>query len=303
MKVAVLGECMIELSQQVGDQFKIGFGGDTLNTAIYLCRCHGKADYFTALGNDPYSQSMLNAWQEEGIGIEHVKIKNNALPGLYIINNDEDGERHFQYWRQNSPARTLLSDYPSVLDEIKSYEMIFLSGITLSLYPQDDLIAFFNCLSQYRKQGGIVVFDNNYRPRNWMGVDTAVQVFSKMMTLTDVALISFDDEKSLYGEHSVEQCINRWVDAGVEEVVVKNGHHGCHLYKDKQHEFYPLKSVLKPVDTTAAGDSFNGAYLAAKLQSKDIKDCISAGQQCASTVIMYKGAIIERNIALTDGGS
>lgn len=302
MKVAVLGECMVELSQQAADQFKIGFGGDTLNTAIYLCRCHGNADYFTALGNDHYSKAMLEAWQEEGIGIEHVRIKNGQLPGLYIINNDDNGERYFHYWRQNAPARTLLTDFPEVLNEIKQYDMVFLSGITLSLYPQDDLIALFNCLSQYRKNGGLVVFDNNYRARNWMDVSTAIQVFTKMMSLTDIALISFDDEKTLYGDHTAEECIDRWADAGVGEIVVKNGHHGCHLYKDNQRLFYPLKLVLTPVDTTAAGDSFNGAYLAAKLQGKSVQACIKAGQQCASTVIMHKGAIINRSIPLMGEG-
>lgn len=302
VKVAVLGECMVELSQQVEEQFKLGFGGDTLNTAVYLCRCDGKADYFTVLGDDLYSQGMLKEWQDEGVGVERVKIKKGQLPGLYIINNDENGERYFNYWRQNSPVRSMLTDFPEVLDEIQEYEVIFLSGITLSLFPQDDLIALFNCLKQYRNNGGQVVFDNNYRMRNWMNVSTAVGVFNKMMTVTDVALISFDDEISLYGQHSVDECIDRWAEAGVKEVVVKNGHHGCHLYKNQQRFFHPLKSILTPVDTTAAGDSFNGAYLAAKLQGKSVDDCITAGQQCASTVIMHKGAIIDKEIALTRGG-
>lgn len=301
MKVAVLGECMVELSRQAAEQFKLGFGGDTLNTAIYLCRCNGEADYFTVLGNDPYSQTMLEAWQDEGVGTEHVRIKNGHLPGLYIINNDESGERNFNYWRQNSPVRSILTDFPEVLSEIQEYEVIFLSGITLSLFPQDDLIALFNCLRQYRRKGGQVVFDNNYRKRNWMNLSTAMDVFTEMMSLTDVALISFDDEKSIYGAHSVDECIDRWADAGVGEIVVKNGHHGCHVYKDNQRSFFPLRSVLTPVDTTAAGDSFNGAYLAAKLRGKNIEECIDTGQQCASTVIMHKGAIIDRNIALIDG--
>lgn len=302
VKVAVLGECMVELSQQAEDQFKLGFGGDTLNTAVYLCRCNGQADYFTVLGDDLYSKGMLEAWQNEGVNTEHVKIKKGQLPGLYIINNDESGERYFNYWRQNSPVRSMLTDFPEVLEELQEYEVIFLSGITLSLFPQDDLIALFNCLTQYRKKGGLVVFDNNYRSRNWMSVNTAIDVFSKMMSLTDIALISFDDEKSLYGQHSVDECIDRWAEADVKEVVVKNGHHGCHLFKDNQRFFHPLKSILSPVDTTAAGDSFNGAYLAAKLQGKSVDDCISAGQQCASTVIMHKGAIIDKAIALTNGG-
>lgn len=253
------------------------------------------------MGNDDYSKEMLEAWKNEGVGIAEVKINHQEIPGLYIINNDINGERYFTYWRQNSPARTLLSDFPEVLDSLKQYPMIFLSGITLSLYSKDDLSTLFSFLSTYRQAGGVVVFDNNYRERNWVDVATAVEVFSQMMQLTDIALISFDDELSLYGPHEVEDCIDLWSTAGVAEVVVKNGHHGCHLSMNNARSFYPLKNVLKPVDTTAAGDSFNGAYLAAKLQNKTVAECIAAGQACASTVIMHKGAIIDKNIDLLMG--
>lgn len=294
---------MIELSQQSGDEFKMRYGGDTLNTAIYLSRCGGQADYFSALGADPYSKKMLSEWSEEGVGIGQVKINKNALPGVYIINNDDNGERSFHYWRQNSPARTLISDFPGIFDELKKYEVIFLSGITLSLYSQDDLRTLFNFLSSYREMGGLVVFDNNYRARNWESIGIARQIFLKMMYLTDIALISFDDEKLLYGAHTIESCIDKWVNAGAVEIVLKNGSHGCHIYKNERHLFYPVNKILKPIDTTAAGDSFNGAYLAAKFQGKDIEDCITAGQECASVVIMHKGAIINRNISLACGDS
>ncbi|RDV25445.1 sugar kinase [Alteromonas aestuariivivens] len=303
LRVAVLGECMIELSQLANNEFKLGFGGDTSNTAIYLARCHGEADYFTALSDDTYSQQMIQCWQEEGVGTQHVKIQPNQLPGLYIINNDSSGERFFSYWRQNSPARSLLSVFPEVFDELKQYPIIFLSGITLSLYSQQDRNNLFAFLADYRAGGGIVAFDNNYRERNWQSIAEARQTFNTMMQLTDWAVISFDDEKSLYGEHSVDECINRWAKAGAKELVVKNGHHGCTLYAGGEVSFYPVTNIVKPVDTTAAGDSFNGAFLAAKLQGRSAAECIEAGQLCAATVIMHKGAIIDKAIDLSGGRS
>ncbi|WP_076542283.1 sugar kinase [Shewanella sp. UCD-KL21] len=298
LKVAVIGECMVELSKQANGQYKMGFGGDTLNTAIYLTRCGGHADYFTVLSDDIYSQQMLSQWQQEGVGTEQVKINDNKLPGLYVINNDEHGERYFNYWRENSAARTLLSDYPEVLDSLIHYDVIFLSGITLSLYSNEDLVTLFAFLNQYRKAGGIVAFDNNYRPNNWPDFSHSVSIFNKMRSLTDIGLISFDDECLMYGEHSIDDCIQRWSQAGVNEVVVKNGHNGCHVYIDNQRYFYPLDAVLSPIDTTAAGDSFNGAYLAAKSKNKSLSQSIVDAQSCASTVIMYKGAVIDKSISL-----
>jgi 2-dehydro-3-deoxygluconokinase len=299
-KIAIIGECMVELSPASDGHFKMGYGGDTLNTAVYLSRCGGNGDYFTVLGDDAYSQSMLEQWKSEGVGVDKVKIAEGRMPGLYIIDNDEHGERYFNYWRDSAAAKTLITDYPAVFDELADYDIIFLSGITLSLYSEQDVRALFDFLKTYRENGGQVIFDNNYRPRNWGSVERALPVFNEMMSLTDVALLSFDDEKVMYGEHSAEQCIARWSESGAIEVVLKNGHHGCNHYKEGQTQLIPLPHVLKPIDTTAAGDSFNGGYLAARLAGKPANECIHAGQTCASVVIMHKGAIIDRAISLTE---
>jgi 2-dehydro-3-deoxygluconokinase len=299
-KVAIIGECMVELSQQPTGQFKMGYGGDTLNTAVYLSRCGGAVDYFTVLGDDSYSQSMLHQWQNEGIGIEQVKISKGKMPGLYIINNDERGERFFHYWRDNAAAKLLLCDYPEVFKQLSVYPYVFLSGITLSLYLEKDLTQLFAFLAHYRANGGIVVFDNNYRQRNWPSVDKAISVFAQMMHHTDIALLSLDDEVSMYGEHSAKDCVERWSKQGVAEVLVKNGQEGCLYYHDGKNQSFPLSKVLKAVDTTAAGDSFNGAYLAARLAGESATVCIESGQKCASVVIMHKGAIIDPNINLEE---
>ncbi|MDG1751766.1 MAG: PfkB family carbohydrate kinase, partial [Thalassotalea sp.] len=92
----------------------------------------------------------------------------------------------------------------------------------------------------------------------------------------------------------------RWNTNGVTEIVVKNGEHGCTLLNNGITSFIPLNKVCKPVDTTAAGDSFNGAYLAAKLKGKSMADCVKLGQMCASVVVMHKGAIIEHHISLEE---
>ena len=289
---------MVEFSQQTSNQYKLGFGGDTLNTAIYLARCGGETDYFTVLGNDPYSQDMKTAWEIEGVGIDHVKCTDNKMPGLYVIKNDNSGERYFHYWRDNSPARRLLSEFPEVFTSLSNYQMIFLSGITLSLYSGEDLATLFSFLSNYRKAGGKVVFDNNYRQRNWQSSAKAIQVFLQMMSHVDIALLSFDDEITLYGEHSIDECMQRWREAGVSEIVIKNGQNGCSVYQNNSASIVPLDEICKPIDTTAAGDSFNGAYLAAKLRNEPIIECVKAGQACASVVIMHKGAIIDRDISL-----
>src|SRR5882672_3626529 len=112
-RVATIGECMIELRHSDAQTLKLGFGGDTLNTAVYLARAGRAADihvdYITALGDDAYSQGLVDAWREEGLGIDLVARLPGRLPGLYTLRTDERGERSFNYFRSAAAERPVLS--------------------------------------------------------------------------------------------------------------------------------------------------------------------------------------------------
>src|SRR5882724_12528586 len=131
-RVACIGECMIELKQAKGGLYSRGYGGDTLNTAVYLARLGVDVDYITALGDDPMSEAMIAGWTAEGVGTRRVIRLAGKLPGLYLIETDDSGERRFFHWRENSAARSLL-DLPQsgeMLSSLASYDLIFLSAIT-----------------------------------------------------------------------------------------------------------------------------------------------------------------------------
>ena len=107
-KVACIGECMIELKQADGGLFSRGYGGDTLNTAVYLARLGAGADYITALGDDTLSDEMIAGWAAEGVGTKRVVRLPGKLPGLYMIQTDDKGERRFFHWRESAAARSLM---------------------------------------------------------------------------------------------------------------------------------------------------------------------------------------------------
>src|ERR1700710_1671556 len=137
-KVASIGECMIELKQAGGGLYSRGFGGDTLNTAVYLARLGVAVDYITALGDDPLSEEMLAGWAAEGVGTGQVLRLPGKLPGIYLIGTDEKGERRFFHWRDTSAVRRLM-DLPEtigILDSLASYDLVYLSAVTLSLYNE-----------------------------------------------------------------------------------------------------------------------------------------------------------------------
>ena len=118
------------------DGFRAAFGGDTLNTALYLARLGIETSYVTALGDDTLSSAMLAAWSAEGIRVDEVLRLPGRNPGLYMIERNALGERSFLYWRDRAPAREffdLADDF--ALERLARFDWLYLSGITLSLYP------------------------------------------------------------------------------------------------------------------------------------------------------------------------
>lgn len=302
ISVAIIGECMLELSRanQVNDErgfaSTLSYGGDTLNTAIYLSREAVATRYVTALGDDVMSDWMLNEWRKEGIDCSGVIRMPNSVPGLYMINVADDGERSFLYWRHNSPASRLFDDAvqtKALFESLSEASHIYLSGISLGILPEKSLQRLFEHLAVYRKAGGKIIFDGNYRPALWPDKSTAQQVYRHMYDLTDIALPTLEDESDLFGAKTAEQVVSALQAHGVKEIVVKMGSMGCaYAIEDSLEEVGAL--TVSPVDTTAAGDSFNAAFLAARLKGCAGVEACQAGHVLASEVIQHRGAIIPR---------
>lgn len=298
--IAVIGECMLELSRQspasTGHSIpmNLSYGGDTLNTAVYLARQGIAVDYVTSLGDDPMSIWMVDQWRSEGIGCSLVDYLPDALPGLYLIETDEKGERSFFYWRDNAPARRLLENQVTaeqLFSQLSNHAWLYLSGITLAIYSEVSRQRLFNLLAAYRDEGGRVIFDGNYRPKLWPDLDTTVQAYEAMYRVTDLALPTLEDEQKVFGDSDEHAVIARLQSYGVSETALKMGDRGCLSVLGQVLELVPSQKVTV-VDTTSAGDSFNAGFLAARLRGATPSQAAQAGHRLASAVIQHRGAII-----------
>ncbi len=292
-----IGEVMVELARGPDGRFGLGFGGDTFNTAVYLSRCGVPTAYATALGEDVYSDAILKRAAAEEVATDLVLRVPGRAPGLYLIETDKRGERTFHYWRDASPARELfeLPGWERVAEAIVAADLVYFSGITLSLYSNTGLGRLLATLEFARNRGAKVAFDSNYRPRGWQHDEArARNVIAEALRRVDIALPTFEDEAKLWGDANPAATVERLRTFGIGEVVVKNGPNEALVDLAGASLEVPVPKVVKPVDTTAAGDAFNAAYLAARLNGDAPAAAARAAHRLAAQVIRHRGAIIPR---------
>jgi len=293
-KVACIGECMIELKEADSGFYSRGYGGDTLNTAIYLARLGADVDFITALGDDPISAEMLAGWAAEGVGTGQVLLLPGQLPGLYLIRTDERGERRFFHWRENSAARRLmeLPETDAILGSLAGYDLVYLSAITLSLYGEDGRRRLLAALRRARQSGARIAFDTNFRSRGWPDIEIARAVYREAFAAADIALASTEDLLALYSGESDDGLLARI--ASAEAVLKLAAPASIVRFAGSSHRVNAEPVTTAVVDTTAAGDSFASAYLFARLAGADPVEAARDGHRLASVVVCHPGAIIPR---------
>jgi 2-dehydro-3-deoxygluconokinase len=302
-KLAIIGECMAEISGRVLGTMQQSFGGDALNTAIYLKTLlpeAGMVSFVTVMGNDPLSTAIINRWQQAGVDTSLVLIDPDRQVGLYMIENDERGERTFQYWRDDSAAKYLLQHdkFNAAYTSMSDYDGIFLSGISLAILPDEDKYKLTERLKVLKQQGVQIIFDGNYRPKLWNNKDTTQLFYNLMYDIADLALITFDDEELLWGDKNLDACRTRLLQHDINHLVLKDGANGCYYTHRGVTTHISTTPVTTVIDTTAAGDSFNAGFLAGWFNNKPAKHCAELGNALAGQVIQQKGAIVPVNIDL-----
>jgi 2-dehydro-3-deoxygluconokinase len=293
-RVVCLGEAMVELSPRQG-RWDVHYGGDTLNVALHLTRLGFDVAYLTALGSDPFAGSMRQAWGREGMDVSLVLTDPERTTGLYCIDTDEHGERHFSYWRGESAARRmfLTPGIDQAMEKAGEADLLFFSLISLAVLPDEGREMVLGLARKVRRRGGKVAFDSNYRPRLWERSDKARIWRDRAAAIATIGLPSLEDEQRLgSGSETAEMVRDHWMTWGCPEVVVKLGAEGVML---------PDGSLTEPearhhaLDTSGAGDAFDAGYLAARLHGRAPERAAAHGQRLAGWTVMRHGAIPERD--------
>ncbi|WP_252913277.1 sugar kinase [Aliihoeflea aestuarii] len=301
-----IGEPMVELGragQHDGDEaplWRMGYAGDVLNTLWYARAClpaereeNGwQTSLFTRLGVDPFSDRLKSFLNENGIDTTYVQTDSKRSVGLYAIEILDGGERRFSYWRSDSAARLLADDANALHIAAKAADVVYASGITLAILPEEGRKRLIATLAEARADGRLAVFDPNIRPALWESEDALRFWLREGARAASIGLPSFEDEAVLFGDSSVQECARRWLDWGTTEVAVKNA--GAAMAITAVNA--PIETLeverVDALDTTGAGDAFNGGYLSARLMGADRRDAAVRGHLLAATVVRHRGALI-----------
>jgi len=283
---------MAELAPAAGGLLRQGFAGDTFNTAWYLRRClpaHWQVDYLTAVGDDALSHRMTAFIAGAGIGTAHVACQPGTTVGLYLITLN-NGERSFTYWRGQSAARQLAVSPQRLLQGLNEAAAVVFSGITLAILDAEGRANLAQALAVTRAAGAIVVFDPNMRRQLWPDAQALRAAVTFAAVEADIVLPSFDEDQAVFGDHDPAATLTRYRSLGAPTVVVKNGAGVVLGWDGALHRHAP--AALRPVDTTAAGDSFNAGFLAAHLTGASLPAAMAQGAALAGQVILHPGALV-----------
>ncbi|WP_147124223.1 sugar kinase [Shimia ponticola] len=290
--ITCIGEPLGEITNAGG--LRVSFGGDVLNTDVYCARAANQSTrvrLVSALGPDVLSGEALDFMASEAIDTSYVRRHATRAMGLYAIRTDAQGERSFHYWRDTSAAKTLFEDTGACeFEALPGNDIIYLSGITLAILSPKGRGNLLAALSKAKDAGAKIAFDSNYRPHLWDNMDEARDAISALWRITDIALPTIEDEQALFEGTSDSAIIDRLLASGATFGALKRGAVGPCPFPDHdvRKDFAPAETV---VDTTGAGDSFNGAFLAAIADGATATKAAHRAHEIARRVVAVHGAI------------
>ncbi|PIO96200.1 sugar kinase [Pleomorphomonas carboxyditropha] len=301
IRVAAIGECMVELQERPDGGITQSFGGDTFNTAAYMARLGAGlgsfVDYVSAIGDDPFSDDMAAFWRAQGVGDRLVLRRPGRRPGLYFIKTDAAGERRFYYWRGEAAVREAFETDGSeaILAALAGYSNVYLSGISLAVLRPQSRARLIARLGELARDGVAIDFDCNYRPLLWENAATTRAVYEEVIAVASRVMVTVEELEVLGIAPASEAGAAHFTALPRLEVVIKDGARPCTLIHGGRVETVPAIAVDKVVDTTAAGDSFSAAYLIGRSLGLAPAEAARRAHVVAGAVVQHRGAIIPKD--------
>ena len=289
--IVALGEALIEFTRLPTQQgkrptFQQGYGGDTSNAIIAAARQGARTGYLSAVGGDPFGEDLIALWAREGVDTSGVQVWPQDPTGAYFVLPDPVG-RKFSYARRGSAASLF---GPEDLDEglIAQARILHVSALSQAISPTMRA-AVTHAAEIARANDTLVSYDTNLRLNLWT-LDEARRVIEDFLPLADIVLPSDDEARALTGLAEPIEVLDHFGRFGARYVILKRGAEGP-ILRSAEGDVSFAVPITDAVDSTGAGDSFAGAFLAYLLETDDAETAIRAAMQVAAGTVSGLGAV------------
>ena len=259
----------------LGDSYNIGPGGKGCNQAIAISRLGGKVNFITKLGNDSYGKLAINNLKKDNIDISNIIISDKHKTGVAGIHVDRNTGKNAITVVRGAPESLSIEEIN--INIIKNSK-IFLTQLEI---PLD---VTFHCLKKAKEESLINIL--NPAPACKLSNDffKLVDYFTPNETEAE-----FYTGIKINNKNDAKESAKKLYEMGIKNVIITLGEKGLYYFNGKE-EIYMEANQVKAIDTTGAGDAFNGGFSFALLKGKKIKDCLEFANKVAGLSTTKLGA-------------
>lgn len=284
-----LGEPLVEFAsvERGGETLYLpGYGGDTSNCAIAAARQGASVGYVTAVGDDAFGRDFFDLWRREGVHVAGVAVDPDAPTGIYFITY-RDGQHEFSYRRAGSAASRMRPE-SLPLAVIRAARILHVSGISQAI-GDSACDAVFAAIAEAKAAGARVSYDTNLRLKLWP-LARARAIVHAAMAEADIALPGLEDARQLTGLDAPDAIVDFYLGLGPSVVALTLGAEGTLVATPEGRETVPVHPV-EAVDATAAGDTFDGAFLTRLLAGDGPGEAARYANTAAALSTLGHGAV------------
>ena len=270
-KIPIIGETIL------GNKYNVGPGGKGCNQAIAIARLGGEVNFISKIGKDAYGELALSTLKKNNINTDNIIQDENLQTGVAGILVDQNSGENAINVIVGAPSSLKISEINKQINLIKNSK-IFLTQLEV---PKDVTL---HCLKTAKENGCLTIL--NPAPAS----EITKEFFSNIDFFTpNETEAEFYTEIKITNEADAKKAAEKLINFGIKKVIITLGEKGL-FYSDGKEEIYLKANQVKAIDTTGAGDAFNGGLAFGLLKGKSIKECLELANRVAGISTTKLGA-------------
>ncbi len=270
-KIPAVGETIL------GNKYNIGPGGKGCNQAVAIARLGGKVNFISKIGKDSYGELAINTLEKNKISTENIIQDTNLQTGVAGILVDKNSGKNAINVIVGAPSTFKITEIDNQIDIIKNSK-IFLTQLEV---PKDVTL---HCLKIAKENGCLTIL--NPAPASEISEEfyKHIDYFTPNETEAE-----FYTNIKITNEKEAKQAADKLINLGIKKIIITLGEKGL-FYSDGKEEIYMNASSVKAIDTTGAGDAFNGGLAFGLSKKKSIRECLKLANNVAGLSTTRLGA-------------